>query len=124
VAIISVAGGVRDTLVRSDLASLDDIVPQSHGFTVVSTSVPNTWITIDHQVVEFVIMLINKCIMWCNQIVKALSFALYDLIDPKTSQATLPLPQRIKAFSKHLKRFFQASTSLIVFIVNFHNISL
>ena len=50
VAIVSIAGGIRDTLVRSDLAYLDDIVPPYHGFSVMTTSIPNNWISVDHQV--------------------------------------------------------------------------
>ncbi len=50
VVIISIAGGNRDTLVRSDLTSLASVVPPSHGLTVISTSIPNVWLSIDHQV--------------------------------------------------------------------------
>ena len=47
--IVSVGGGIRDTLVRSDLSILPH-VSSTNGFTVTSTSVPNVWLSIDHQV--------------------------------------------------------------------------
>lgn len=44
--------------VRSKLASLDGIVPSSHGFMVGSSGMKNVWLSMEHQT-----------ILWCNQLV-------------------------------------------------------
>lgn len=50
----------NDTLIqiRSKLASLDGIVPVTHGFMISSSSMKNVWLSMDHQ-----------SILWCNQLV-------------------------------------------------------
>jgi glycosylphosphatidylinositol deacylase len=68
VAMISVGGGFRDTLVRSDLVSLDSIVPASNGFTTMSTSAPNIWVSADHQVIERDVRYLTKTSVSCGVI--------------------------------------------------------
>jgi hypothetical protein len=43
--------------IRSRLASLDGIVPSTHGFMVGSSSMKNVWLSMEHQ-----------SILWCNQL--------------------------------------------------------
>ena len=59
VALVSISGGFRDTLVRGDLCQVcllpnskikEDILPPSHGFSIDSTAVPTIGISVDHQV--------------------------------------------------------------------------
>lgn len=50
VTVLSIAGSFRDTLVRSDLASLETLVPISHGLSLLTTSVPGVRLEADHQV--------------------------------------------------------------------------
>jgi glycosylphosphatidylinositol deacylase len=94
VSIVSVAGGIRDTLVRTDLSSLEGIVPAANALSVVSTSVPGVWVSTDHQ-----------CIVWCNQVVKVMSKCLFDLVDTQSKQATLTLEKRLSVLRKHFYRY-------------------
>lgn len=48
VAIVSIGGGIRDTLVRSDLSFLGSY---SNTFSILSTSMKNVWVSADHQVI-------------------------------------------------------------------------
>jgi hypothetical protein len=50
VVILSIAGGNRDIQISSDLSYLDGIVAPSHGLSVVSTQIPNVWLSTDHLV--------------------------------------------------------------------------
>jgi glycosylphosphatidylinositol deacylase len=69
VTLISIAGGGLDTVVPSDYASLESLVPDTHGFTVFTSSVPNVWTSMDHQ-----------AILWCDQFRKVVVRSLYDVI--------------------------------------------
>jgi len=48
--VVSIAGSFKDTLVRSDLASLETIVPKSHSLSLLTTSVPDVRLQSDHLV--------------------------------------------------------------------------
>jgi hypothetical protein len=48
--VLSIAGSFRDSLVRSDLASLETLVPVSHGLSLLTTSIPGVRLEADHQV--------------------------------------------------------------------------
>ena len=48
VTLVSIAGGGLDTVVPSDYASLTSLVPQTHGFTVFTSSTPHVWTGMDH----------------------------------------------------------------------------
>lgn len=91
VTVASVAGGLRDTLIRSELCSLSELLPATHAVTAVSTQVPHVWAEIDH-----------NAGMWCNQIVRVLARLLHDLVEPATKQPSLPPSQRIAVFREHL----------------------
>ena len=70
VTLISIAGGGLDTMVPSDYASLESLVPETHGFTVFTTTVPTVWTGMDHQ-----------AILWCDQFRKVVIKSLYDVVD-------------------------------------------
>ncbi|KAG9448528.1 hypothetical protein H6P81_008493 [Aristolochia fimbriata] len=92
VIIVSVFGGIHDYQVRSKLASLDGIVPPSHGFTVGSTSMKNVWLSMEHQ-----------AILWCNQLVVQLSHTLLSLIDSETGLPFERPQKRLVVLSKMLR---------------------
>ena len=48
-AVISIAGGTRDTLVRADL-SLMDAAAAVASHSILTTSIPGLWLSVDHQV--------------------------------------------------------------------------
>jgi GPI inositol-deacylase len=50
VAVLSLAGGFRDVQVSAELSSLEEIAPPSHQVSVLSTSIPHVWLSVDHLV--------------------------------------------------------------------------
>jgi pimeloyl-ACP methyl ester carboxylesterase len=91
VTLVSVAGGGLDTMIPSESTSLTSLVPDTHGFTVFTSSIPNVWTGMDH-----------LAIMWCDQFRKALVKAVFDVVDVRRSAQTKPQAQRIKAIRKRL----------------------
>ena len=89
VTLISIAGGGLDTIVSSDYASLASIVPDTHGFTVFTSSIPNVWTGADH-----------LAITWCDQARKSVIHALYDVIDVTKSTQTVSRAGRMHAFKR------------------------
>ena len=91
VTLVSVAGGGLDTMIPSESTSLTSLVPDTHGFTVFTSSIPNVWTGMDH-----------LAIMWCDQFRKALVKAVFDIVDVRRPAQTKPQAQRIKAIRKRL----------------------
>jgi glycosylphosphatidylinositol deacylase len=89
VTLISIAGGGLDSVVPSDYASLESLVPDTHGFTVFTSSVPNVWTSMDHQ-----------AILWCDQFRKVVVRSLYDAIDVKRPAQTKPRAERMRIFKR------------------------
>jgi glycosylphosphatidylinositol deacylase len=89
VTLISIAGGGLDTMISSDYASIESLVPETHGFTVFSSSMPNVWTGIDH-----------LAITWCDQHRKAVVRALYDVIDVSRATQTVPRAERMRGFKR------------------------
>lgn len=92
VVVISVSGGIHDYQVRSKLASLDGIVPSTHGFVVSSSGMKNVWVSMDHQ-----------SILWCNQLVVQVSHTLLRLIDPESGHPFISSQKRLFVFTKMLQ---------------------
>lgn len=90
VTLISIAGGSLDTVVPSDYASLESMVPDTHGFTVFTSTIPTVWTSMDHQ-----------AILWCDQHRKVVIRALYDVVDAHRPSQTRPRAQRMSVFKKH-----------------------
>ncbi|EME47675.1 hypothetical protein DOTSEDRAFT_69584 [Dothistroma septosporum NZE10] len=91
VTLVSVAGGGLDTMIPSEYTSLTSLVPDTHGFTVFTSSIPNVWTGMDH-----------LAIMWCDQFRKALVKAIFDVVDVRRPGQTQSRPERIRAFRKRL----------------------
>ncbi|KAI1151625.1 PGAP1-like protein-domain-containing protein [Nemania diffusa] len=89
VTLVSIAGGGLDTVVPSDYASLESIVPETHGFTVFTSTIPTVWTSMDHQ-----------AITWCDQFRKVIVKALYDIVDSRDKSQTKTRAERIKRFQK------------------------
>jgi glycosylphosphatidylinositol deacylase len=89
VTLISIAGGGLDTMVSSDYASTASLVPETHGFTVFTSSIPNCWTGADH-----------LAITWCDQVRKSVVRALYEVVDVSRAVQTLPRKTRMRGFKK------------------------
>ncbi|KAF9188485.1 GPI inositol deacylase [Haplosporangium sp. Z 767] len=87
VSLISIAGGNLDIVVSGDSGNIHNIVPQSHGFTVFTSSIPHAWLGSDH-----------LSILWCNQIAAVIGRALVDVVDARYAQQVKPLEERMKVF--------------------------
>jgi hypothetical protein len=77
VVLASLYGGVRDVLVRADLANVNEWKSKSTAAIVCSYtgSMPYVWRSIDH-----------RCMAWCRELILAISRALFDLVEPNTEQ--------------------------------------
>ncbi|KAJ5908230.1 hypothetical protein N7495_000912 [Penicillium taxi] len=91
VTLISIAGGARDTVVPSDYTSISSLVPETHGFTVFTSSIPNVWIGMDH-----------LSITWCDQFRKAIIKSLFEIVDARRPTQTKPRAERMRV----LKRWY------------------
>jgi GPI inositol-deacylase len=87
--LISIAGGGRDTTVPSDYTSISSLVPESHGFTVFTSSIPNVWTSMDH-----------LAITWADQVRKVIIRSLYEVVDVRRAAQTKPRADRMKVFRK------------------------
>lgn len=91
---VSFGGGARDTTVRSDLASLQGLLPPSQALTVFTTGAPGVWLQADHQ-----------CILWCGQLVASVTRALLRVASEEYS-ATGALPSvaaRLHTMKQHFE---------------------
>ncbi len=89
VTLVSIAGGGLDTVVPSDYASLESIVPDTHGFTVFTSTIPTVWTSMDHQ-----------AILWCDQFRKVVSRLLYDVVDVNRATQTKPRARAHESLSE------------------------
>ncbi len=89
VTLISIAGGGLDTVVPSDYSSISSLVPDTHGFTVFTSSMPNVWTGMDH-----------LSILWCDQFRKVIVRAVIEVIDAKRPNQTKPRAERMRIFKK------------------------
>ncbi|KAI1409361.1 PGAP1-domain-containing protein [Hypoxylon sp. FL1857] len=89
VTLVSIAGGGLDTVVPSDYAGLESIVPETHGFTAFTSTIPTVWTSMDHQ-----------AITWCDQFRKVIVRALYDVVDNRGRSQTKSRADRMKAFKR------------------------
>lgn len=89
VTLVSIAGGGLDTVVPSDYASVESLVPDTHGFTVFTSTIPSVWTSMDHQ-----------AILWCDQFRKVIAQAIYDVVDVHRATQTKPRAERMRVFKK------------------------
>lgn len=88
---ISIAGGIADTMISSDYADMSSLVPSSHGFSVITTSVPTLFSPVDHQ-----------AMMWCDQLRQQIVSALLRSTDVRRADRTRKLDERLTTFHHHL----------------------
>lgn len=89
VTLISIAGGGLDTVVPSDFASLESIVPSTHGFTVFTSGIPNVWTGADHIQTT-----------WCVQLMKPIIRSILSSLDVHRPGQTKPRAERMRIFRR------------------------
>lgn len=87
--LISIAGGGKDTTVPSDYTSISSLVPETHGFTVFTSTIPFVWTSMDH-----------LAITWADQLRKVIVKSLYEVIDVRRAAQTKSRAARMKVFRK------------------------
>ena len=98
--LISIAGGGLDTTVPSDYASTSSLVPETHGFTVFTSTIPSVWTGMDH-----------LAITWADQVRKVVIKSLFDAIDVRRPAQTKPRAERMRAFRKWFLTGLETNTS-------------
>ncbi|KAF9188961.1 GPI inositol deacylase [Haplosporangium sp. Z 767] len=91
VSLVSIMGGNLDITVNSDAGNIHHIVPQSHGFSVFTSSIPHAWVGCDH-----------LSILWCNQVIIAIARSIVDLVDSRMADQVKPLGVRMKVLRNRL----------------------
>ncbi|RCI13759.1 hypothetical protein L249_8083 [Ophiocordyceps polyrhachis-furcata BCC 54312] len=103
VTLVSIAGGSLDTVVPSDYASLESLVPDTHGFTVFTSGIPTVWTSMDHQ-----------AILWCDQFRKVVTRALYDIVDVGRASQTKPRADRMRLLKRRLLPGMESASEKMV----------
>ncbi|SCZ99080.1 BZ3500_MvSof-1268-A1-R1_Chr7-1g09385 [Microbotryum saponariae] len=91
--LVSISGGISDTTVASESASLTSIMPlnDSHGFTVFTTAIPGVQTPIDH-----------LAMLWCRQLVETVATALLAIVDVRSPLGVLPREARVGKLAERL----------------------
>ncbi|KAK6525608.1 GPI inositol deacylase [Arthrobotrys megalospora] len=90
VTLVSIAGGGLDTVVPSDYASVASLIPETHGFTAFTSTVPGVWTSMDHQ-----------AILWCDQFRKVVAKTLLELVNVRRPGQTKPRAERMRILKKN-----------------------
>lgn len=88
VTLISIAGGSLDNIIHSDGVNTAQLVPETHGFTTYTTSIPGVWTGADHM-----------AILWCNQLIRLLASTLLEIVNQGNH---LAVEERMKIFRHNL----------------------
>ena len=105
VTLISIAGGNLDTVVPSDYASVEPLIPDTHGFTVFTTGIPSVWTSMDHQ-----------AILWCDQFRKVVAKTLFDIVDVNRASQTKPRADRMRVFRKRFLPGMEVTTEKTILL--------
>ncbi len=91
VTLVSIAGGGLDTVIASDFASIESLVPSTHGFTVLTSGIPDVWTGADHLQMT-----------WCVQLMKPIVKSLFKVLDIHRPSQTKPRAERMRIFKRLL----------------------
>ena len=85
VTLISITGGLSDTILPADYATAKYVVHPDNGFTVFTTTIPGVWTTIDH-----------LAIVWCSQLRDVLAKLILEMIDSSNHSKTKSVEERMR----------------------------
>lgn len=94
--LISITGGLLDTVLPADYTTLGYLVPPTNGFTVYTTGIPEVWTPIDH-----------LAIVWCGQLRRKVSFLLLSIANEKSPHKTYDLSKRMMIMKSILLSGFE-----------------
>lgn len=90
ISLISITGGLLDSILPADYTSLGFLIPPTNGFTVYTTGIPDVWTPMDH-----------LAIVWCRQFRRSVLRALMEIADFNSPHRTYPLEKRM-AIMRHV----------------------
>ena len=91
VTLVSIAGGGLDTVIASDFASTESLVPSTHGFTVFTSGITDVWTGADHLQMA-----------WCVQLMKPIVRSMFKVLDVHRPGQTKPRAERMRIFKRSL----------------------
>ena len=91
VTLVSIAGGGLDTVIASDFASIESLIPSTHGFTVFTSGIPDVWTGADHLQMA-----------WCVQLMKPIVRSIFKVLDVHRPGQTKPRADRMRVFKRSL----------------------
>lgn len=100
VTLVSITGGLLDTVLPADYTTLEGLVPDTNGFTVYTTGIPGVWTPIDH-----------LAIVWCDQLRKAIASMMLHVVDPLSSSRSYSVAKRMEVFRRNLLSGFEEYAS-------------
>ncbi|CUM67812.1 uncharacterized protein PRCAT00005518001 [Priceomyces carsonii] len=98
--LVSITGGLLDSVLPADYTTLGFLVPLSNGFTVFTTGIPNVWTPVDH-----------LAIVWCGQLRHMILETLLGIADYSSPEKTYPLQKRMKIMRQNLLSGFEDYSS-------------
>lgn len=90
--IVSITGGLLDTVLPADYTTLKGVVPYTNGFTVFTSGIPGVWSSIDH-----------LAIVWCDQLRTVILNSLVDIIDYTSPDRLVLLSRRMSIFNNYYR---------------------
>lgn len=96
ISLVSITGGLLDSILPADYTTLGYLVPPSNGFTVYTTGIPGVWTPIDH-----------LAIVWCGQLRRQILRTLLDIANYNSPEKTYPLDVRMKVMRRNLLSGFE-----------------
>ncbi|KAF3986015.1 hypothetical protein FT663_04299 [Candidozyma haemuli var. vulneris] len=85
VSVVSLTGGLLDSILPADYTTLGYLVPPSNGFTMFTTGIPDVWTPSDH-----------LAIVWCRQLRRSIARWLLSIADISSPHRTYPLERRME----------------------------
>lgn len=82
--LISITGGISDTILPADYVTIDTLLPATNGFTTFTSNIPNVWTPIDH-----------LAIVWCDQLRKVLARYLLETTNTNSPSKVKSLDERM-----------------------------
>lgn len=101
VSLISVTGGLLDTVLPADYTNLKGIIPTTNGFTVYTSGIPQVWTSIDH-----------LAVVWCDQLRSLILTTLFDIVNFESPFKVKSLSERMTIFRKNFLSGFSGEMNL------------
>lgn len=99
VSVVSLTGGLLDSVLPADYTTLGYLVPPSNGFTMFTTGIQDVWTPSDH-----------LAIVWCRQLRRLIAKWLLSIADKTSPHRTYPLERRMELLRQLFMTGFEKYT--------------